>query len=316
MSVHERLDLPADALKQLLTSVESESASGSVTFEGDVAGSMFFDSGRIYFAVLDGHPLTVDELTAAGIDQTMWQRAGEQPRARGQFAEELMALGCAKDAIERFILERISTCVKAIGEANRVTMVRGTGRHGFGSIVSFDAGRFLPPVPSTSIQYTDEILVSLSRTDRRHLTLDGEIWNALITLIPPMRFAEVSKALGTTAAGDMLRALEGAGIVTLVSPPQAPNEPTNGTTDEPTNQQVSSEPAVSVPGPADEPEPPITPNPFAWSDTEEEYEEYVPERVGRQAYAAMASMRASRAEPPPHERAHALRRLIEAVRGL
>lgn len=223
-----------------------------------------------------------------------------------------MALGCPREAIERFIVDRITTCLKAIGEANRVTMVRGTGRHGFGSSVSFEAGQFLAAVPSPSSEYTDEILVSLSRTDRRHLTLDGEIWNALITLIPPMRFAEVSKALGSTAAGDMVRALEGAGIVTLVSPPQAASEPAA----EPAAEQWSgSESVESLSGSADDSEPP-GPNPFAWSDTEEEYEEYVPERVGRQAYAAMASMRASRVEPPPHERAHALRRLIEAVRGL
>jgi hypothetical protein len=290
----------SERLRELFEQLDTGAATGSLRLAGpETTGTLFFDSGRIYFAVIEGRALTPAELRAAGIDHVMWQQAGSRPGAKGRFAEELMALGCPRDAIERFVFSRVTALLDLLTDAAHVEATSGSGRHGFGTAISIPAGRFFEPTAG----FPEEMLVSLSRCHGSEVTLDASIWNGIASLFAPMRFAELAESLGASAASALVHSLETRGLVDLVdgSAPTGDGADVDVEAEAETGEVV---PDTSSPGGLfDRPE-------------DDEYEEYVPERVGRQAYAAIASMRASAAEAPPQEKAHALRRLIEAVRGL
>ncbi len=297
--------LGPDGLDALLVELAGERWSGTVRFAGQSPASLFFEDGRLYFAVSDAQALTAKELAAAGIAHTLWQEAGGRPGAKGRFAEELMHLGCDRNAVERFVDARLAGCIAALRDGALDGYTRGNGRHGFGASVTFDVDRYLSERPP---RFADDTLISLDRSMSSPVTIDATTWNALAGLVAPMRFAELSDVLGAAGAERAVSSLERLGLVSIVSSHTTGDAP-SATTAEPPSPARSNE--TPEPTPAH----PIPSGMFA-DDTDDDYEEYVPERVGRQTYAAIASMRANRAEPPPQEKAHALRRLIEAVRGL
>jgi hypothetical protein len=299
--------LDPGGLDQVLTELARRRWTGALRFAGQTPASLFFEAGRLYFAVSEGQALTAKELTAAGIDHTMWREAGRRPGARGNFAEELLDLGCDRSAVEQFVDSRLAACIAAL----RVTPVdgftRSNGRHGFGTAVAFDVDRYLI---AWSARFADDTLVSLDRDIATPVTLDAPTWNALAGLVAPMRFAELAAILGADGADRTVSTLERLGLVSIVSSHTTGGAPGEGTADTaPSFEGTHEAPGTSHGRP-------LPSSPFANDDADDEYEDYVPERVGRQTYAAIASMRANRAEPPPQEKAHALRRLIEAVRGL
>jgi hypothetical protein len=190
--------------------------------------------------------------------------------------------------------------------------IRSNGRHGFGTAVAFEVDRYLIEPPA---RIPDDTLVSLIRDVTAPVTIDAATWNALAGMVAPMRFAELADALGADTATRTVATFDRLGLVSIVSP-HAPGEV-------PEESVAEVQPSTRSPHEATAHGRPIPSSPFdndaetaAKDATDDDYEEYVPERVGRQTYAAIASMRANRAEPPPQEKAHALRRLIEAVRGL
>jgi hypothetical protein len=298
-------------LDEVLTQLARQHWTGSLRFDGHDQVALFFDDGRLYFAVAGTRALTAQELAAAGIDHRLWQAAGGRPGAKGRFAEELLDLGCDRAAVERFVDARLAGCIAALRAGSIDGYTRTSGRHGFGAAVSFGVDRYLT---TTSARFADDTLVSLDRDIASPVTLDVDTWNALAGLVAPMRFAELSDVLGTATATRTVSRLEHLGVVSIVSSHTADETPCHPAEDAPGEVAAS---ATTTYHPAEAPgERPIPSNPFDSYDADDDYEEYVPERVGRQTYAAIASMRANRAEPPPQEKAHALRRLIEAVRGL
>lgn len=288
---------------QLLRELSTERVTGAVRFNGVASGTLFVDRGIIYFAAIDGRPLTAAELANAGIEHRMWQEAGSRPGARGHFADELMALGCPRHAIESFVDERIVELVSKIRTDGATSVDRTEARHGFGATVGLDPLRY---VRSTVVPQPDT-LISLDRTSAATVTIDRVAWNAIAELVAPFRYAELAAAVEHPS--QVVAALEQAGLITTVRSDTDGRDPD---VDRPPAPEVGAvEPEPGVPTDSDLPR-------QLFPDDDEDSEEYVPDRVGRQTYAAIASMRASaRAAEPSHgEKTHALRRLIEAVRGL
>lgn len=301
------------SLDEALRWVGSELPTGSLRVHGACPGSIFFDQGRLYFATVDNRPMSGADLADAGIDRTLWQRASTGADARLNFVTELLAAGCDRRAIERFVLHRLEKAIDEIGlESGPVEI--GRGRHGFGAAISFSPAQ-LDCLAHHAAQeqrtLEDDALVSLVTVNpTTSVSLDGRTWNALAQLFSPARFAEIREVLGSETAATLTAALTTRSLIGVVEPhrsedPWRPPPPT-----------AVSPPRLPAAKPAlfdDEP-PAASIHAAAYDD--EDDDEYVPDRVGRQAYAAMASMRASVAEPPAPEKARALRRLIEAVKGL
>ncbi|MGF1665486.1 MAG: hypothetical protein ACFCVC_04355 [Acidimicrobiia bacterium] len=303
--------LGSGGLDQVLTDLARQCWTGSIRFAGPDPTSLFFDDGRLYFAVSGAQALTAQELATAGIDHRLWQEAGGRPGAKGKFAEELLDLGCDRRAVERFVDARLAASIATLRASAVDGYTRSSGRHGFGAAIAFEVERYLP---EASARFADDTLISLDRDVTSPVTLDAATWNALAGLVAPMRFAELSDVLGASAATSTVGRLERLGVVSIVSSHTAGDEPDEPAKDAVVDDLASSGTQGDRAGTSSDR--PIPSNPFKPYDADDDYEEYVPERVGRQTYAAIASMRANRAEPPPQEKAHALRRLIEAVRGL
>jgi hypothetical protein len=290
-------------IDQLLHELSAERVTGAVRFNGVASGTLFLDAGLIYFAAIDGRPLTAVELANAGIEHRTWQEAGGRPGARGHFADELMALGCPRHAIESFVHERVVELVSTIRTEGATSTDRTGARHGFGATVGLDPLRY---VRSTVVPQPDT-LISLDRTSAATVTIDRIAWNAIAELVAPFRYAELAAAVEHPA--QVVAALEQAGLITTV------RSDSDGR-----GLDVDHAPAAEVGSMESEPEAPTDSDipRQLFSGEDDDFEEYVPDRVGRQTYAAIASMRASAraAEPSHSEKTHALKRLIDAVRGL
>ncbi len=307
-------ELAHASLTAALRWVESTGATGSMKVEGTRTGSLFFESGRLYFASVEGVAMSGSELADAGIDRTLWQSASQQPDARLNFVDELIGIGCPREAVERFVRRRLETTIELL-TLSAGPVETSKGRHGFGTSVSFLPSEIVaiprPSDPPLS-RVDDDALVSLANVHPQAvITLDGEAWNALTVLLSPARFVELVEELGAERARHLVTSLDAHDLVTVVRPQDASDrwveqDAARIDDDTPSERSLIDEPpaASTLFGERTAPE-------------AQEDDEYVPDRVGRQAYAAMASMRASsRSEPPPQEKARALRRLIEAVRGL
>lgn len=291
-----RASLSPGQVDVLLRELAAERVTGAVRFSGSASGTLFLDHGLIYFAAIDGRPLTAVELANAGIEHRMWQEAGSRPGARGHFADELISLGCSVQAIESFVDERVTELVSTLRTEGAATVERTTARHGFGATVCLDPMRYV----RAPVEAQPDTLISLDRISSPTVTIDRVAWNAIASLVAPFRYAELAAAVDDPAHA--LASLEQAGVITTVQSAAHTGEPVPAPDEEPVVcDQGDSEPPHEL-----------------FPDEDDDYEEYVPDRVGRQAYAAIASMRASArtAEPSHGEKTHALRRLIEAVRGL
>lgn len=304
-------ELVHSSLLKALRWIDSTNASGSLRVAGENPGALFFDQGRLYFATLDDTPMTGTELVDAGIDRGRWQMASTRPGARLRFVDELLAVGCDRSSIERFIVNRLTTAIDHIGLGSGPVQI-GTGRHGFGAAVSFRPDQVAQIDADVSLNrpaINEDSLVSLGTVAASSsVTIDGRTWNSLTQLLTPARYAEISQRLGLDDTAALTLDLSTRGLLNVVESHQ-PADPW-------------AETSVTVAE-----EDPPTPTPLKASlfddrparvtiDDSDDSDEYVPDKVGRQAYAAMASMRASAAEPPPQDKARALRRLIEAVKGL
>lgn len=308
-------ELAHASLTAALRWVESTGATGSMKVEGSQTGSLFFESGRLYFASVEGVAMSGSELADAGIDRTLWQSASQQPDARLNFVDELMGIGCPRAAVERFVRRRLESTIELL-TLSAGPVATSKGRHGFGTSVSFLPSEIVaipgPSDPPLS-RVDDDALVSLANVHPQAVvTLDGEAWNALTVLLSPARFVELVEALGGERARHLVTSLDAHDLVTVVRPQDASDHRWAEEKAAPLDDDTPSERSLID-------EPPAASTLFAEQAAPEaqDDDEYVPDRVGRQAYAAMASMRASsRSEPPPQEKARALKRLIEAVRGL
>ena len=294
------------SLLEALRWIGAATSTGSLRVGGANPASLFFDHGRLYFATVDGYPMSGSELADASIDRGLWQQASTRPGAKLHFVDELVAVGCHRSSIERFIRNRLETAIATIGLHTGPVEV-GKGRHGFGAAVSFrpdevvdlgSRGRLAPIA-------NEDSLVSLATVSPTStITIDGASWNSLTRIFAPARYAELSLRLGLDATADLTADLSARGLLNVVESHQPLDPFTQSSA--PHNDQPASRPPVKASLFDDAPA-------FGFDD---DNDEYVPDKVGRQAYAAMASMRASAAEPPPQEKARALRRLIEAVKGL
>ena len=155
-------------LDQVLADVARRRWTGSLRFVGPRPASLFFDDGRLYFAVSESQALTAKELASAGIDHTLWQEAGRRPGAKGKFAEELIDLGCDRTAVERFVDSRLAACIVSLRVDAVDGFTRSNGRHGFGTAVAFAVDRYLIKPPA---RFSDDTLVSLIRDVAASVTL-------------------------------------------------------------------------------------------------------------------------------------------------
>ena len=301
-------NLTKAALIAALERIESTGTTGSLRIDtGDGGGALFFDRGRLYFGTIDGHALTTQELNDAGIDRSLWQAGAARPEARGNFVRELIALGCHRDAVARFVRNRLVLCLTTFAAAESGTFGPANGRHGFGTEVSFAPSELLPEL-LVDLDIHADTLVSLKRTRDDEVTVDRDVWNTIVTMVTPQRFEELTKSVGATDTKHAIVSLEQRGLLTLIQSESQPAERRRSEHQPPT---FAPKPVQSSPADWGAPEPHS-----AQDSTDTDDEEYVPDKVGRQTYATIASLRASRTEPPPQEKARALRRLIEAVRGL
>lgn len=301
-------------LRAALQWMDSVGASGSLRAAGTNPGALFFERGRLYFATVDGKPMSGAELAEADIDRTLWQEASTRPGARLNFVEELIAVGCERASIERFVRRRIEMAVATIGLESGPIQV-GKGRHGFGSEISFsprdvaDLGDETDATGDRRATINEDSLVSLATVPAMSdVTVDGRTWNAITALLAPARYAEISQQIGLDSAAALTAELSARGLLTVIESHQPPDPWIESAPSERSPEQPLGEPRPVKASLFDE-EPPA-------GGFDDETDEYVPDRVGRQAYAAMASMRAAASEPAPQEKARALRRLIEAVKGL
>jgi hypothetical protein len=299
----------------------SEQATGSIRVEGSSSGSLFFDAGRLYFGMVDGSPMSGSELSTAGIDRGLWQEASTRQGARLNFVEELLAVGCDRLAIERFILNRLEMVIDRLGlQAGPVRVARG--RHGFGAAISFAPHRLVELGDETPIEpIDDDSLISLaSVAPTSSVTVDGETWNLLVGLFTPARFAEIGRELGRESALRLTSALSSRSLLTVIEshrPSDPWTMPRQGVDEGAPTAKPSLFDGPGTGSPTDVTiERDLGRSGAEYPAADEDNDEYVPDKVGRQAYAAMASMRASVAEPAPQDKARALRRLIDAVKGL
>jgi hypothetical protein len=212
--------------------------------------------------------------------------------------------------------------------------VSNAGRHGFGTAISFAPSEVLALEETQPTRPADDGLISLTSVPGMStVEIDTSTWNAIAALIPPARFIELVEQIGESRATAAVDDLQRRNLASVIDPGHGAgswgdDHSNDGLDDRDTGSIPTRSPdtqshethreAIHDPLPDG---PPNRSTVFdedgsatrSWSDDEEEY---VPDQVGRQAYAAIASMRASRTDPPPQEKAHALRRLIEAVRGL
>jgi hypothetical protein len=317
------MELVHASLLDALRWIGSERATGSIKVEGSSSGSLFFDSGRLYFGMVDGSPMSGLELSSAGIDRGLWQEASTRQGARLNFVEELLTVGCARPSIERFILNRLEMVIDRLGlHTGPVRVARG--RHGFGAAISFAPDRIVElgdPDPMEHEPLDDDSLISLaSVTPGSSVAVDGDTWNLLVGLFTPARYAEIARELGRESALKLTSALSSRSLLTVIES-HGPSDPWAMPRQEVDERAPTAKPALfdrpDHRSPTDDAiAPDLGPSRTEYPAADEDNDEYVPDKVGRQAYAAMASMRASVAEPAPQDKARALRRLIDAVKGL
>jgi hypothetical protein len=150
--------------------------------------------------------------------------------------------------------------------------------------------------------------VSLQRASV-DVKITAEDWNTLMSLIPPLPFADLVERSDTFSADRLVSALLAEGLVVVTSPPGARARPETPPPPLPENELPGSEDraddydfAGNRRRPARDMHDPDLPDTFA---------------VGRDTYAAMAGIRTTTTvDHDTTTKTSALRRLIDAVRGL
>lgn len=312
------------------------SATGSLKVDASTGGTVFFDKGEIYYATVDDRPLRMAELEQAGITQSQWRQASQRPNAKVDFGAELLAIGVPRSRIEQFITSRIVEAVKGLAALETGTFEVLQGRHGFGLTFSVDVKEILEIVGGereiSSRQVADDDTIVFSRTATGNVVLNPVQWSVLASLVSSTDYATMQRLSDANSALSLIEHLEGLGLAKVEShtspsvPPSpsswwAPGDDDIDTASTYENSTWADESLDTSVGSFKE----IVPNqgvsdqdlPQREHDTRKRDDAHLFDGLdiapGKAAYEDIARLRAIQY---PDVKAGAIRKLIEAVRGL
>lgn len=218
------------SMLDILSWIGLTSATGSLRIDASTSGDVFFDKGAIYYASTDDHPLTMTELTEAGITEPQWRQAAQHPQAQVDFGAALLAVGVLRTQIQTFITQRIAVVVETLAGLESGTFATSTGRHGFGSTFSVGVKEILDgqhgELHEDRSGYPDDSLISFTRSATGNVTLTGSQWSAVASLLAPTQYTTMRRLLGDDEASSFIEYMESNGFVRISTggSPAAPTE--------------------------------------------------------------------------------------------
>ncbi len=136
-----------DRLIRALHASRDARLTGALRIETDCAGgTIFFDSGHVYFAVIDGDKPRTESFEKDGITREMLEEASKAPRSNDRFADALMSVGVPGQAVREFgrrtIIEALTKCL-GMGEARFTADDR---QHPYGPAFTFEVNDLLEAI--------------------------------------------------------------------------------------------------------------------------------------------------------------------------
>lgn len=136
-----------DRLIRALHASRDARLTGALRIETDRhGGTIFFDSGQVYFAVIDGQKPSTESFEKDGITRDMLEEASRAPRSGDRFADALMSVGVPGPAVRAFgrrtIIEALLECV-TMAEARFTADDR---QHPYGPAFTFDVNDLLEAI--------------------------------------------------------------------------------------------------------------------------------------------------------------------------
>lgn len=157
-----------DRLIRALRAARDAKLTGALRIEGhDVAGTLFFEGGQLYFGVLDGHGPTAATFESEGISRETLQAASSAPRSNDRFADALMSVGAPGAAVRAFAHRALTTAIAGFALIEDAKISASDRRHPYGPGFMFDVDGLMEDVgaiPSKTKNASIEPTVVVSAT--------------------------------------------------------------------------------------------------------------------------------------------------------
>lgn len=136
-----------DRLIRALRAAREAKLTGALRIQGrDVAGTLFFDGGQVYFGVLDGDKPTTESFERDGISREALQAASKAPRADDRFADALMSVGAPGAAVRAFGRRAVTTALARFAKLDDAKFSASDHRHPYGPGFTFDVDELLEAI--------------------------------------------------------------------------------------------------------------------------------------------------------------------------
>jgi hypothetical protein len=136
-----------DRLVRALRAARDAKLTGALRVEApDATGTLFFDSGQIYFAVLDGDKPTTESFAQDGISRDALERASSAPRANDRFADALMSVGAPGAAVRAFGRRAVTTSLAKLAKCRDARFSATDHRHPYGPGFTFDVDELMQAI--------------------------------------------------------------------------------------------------------------------------------------------------------------------------
>lgn len=127
---------------------------GALRAETKTAGvTLYFESGLLYFATIDGQRPTTDAFERHGIDRSTLDAASRAPRSEDRFADALMSVGAPARSVRAFGMECVLDGLSATSRMEDAQFSAVDLAHPYGPAFSFDPAQLLEYLGFTA---TDE----------------------------------------------------------------------------------------------------------------------------------------------------------------
>lgn len=152
-----------DRLIRALRASRDARLTGALRVETDRhGGTLFFDSGQIYFAVVDGCKPTTASFAQEGITRQMLEGASAAPRSEDRFADALMNVGARGPAVRAFGRRSITFALTRLADLSEARFTADDRRHPYGPAFTFDVEDLLEATGLTETQVQVDVTTNQS----------------------------------------------------------------------------------------------------------------------------------------------------------